>query len=55
MDITLIVIGVIALLMVVWIVGLIRKVGGCLIHLLLLVAGGLLIYALYTGMIEIPL
>jgi hypothetical protein len=55
MDVNLIIMGAIAVLIVIWVVGLIRKVGGCLIHLLLIAAGALLIYAIYTGEITIPL
>lgn len=51
---TFIIVGILAL-MVVWLFGLIRKIGGCLIHLLLLAAGALLVYAFYTGRIAIPL
>jgi hypothetical protein len=54
-DSTTIVIIVIAVLMVIWLVGLVRKIGGCLIHLALLGAGAVLIYAIYTGRIVVPL
>lgn len=50
---TLIIIGIL-ILMVFWLFGLIRKVGGCLVHLLLLAAGVLLIYAVYSGRIPMP-
>ncbi len=55
MDITnLVIIGITALI-VIWLVGLVRRIGGCLIHLALLAAAALLVYALYTGSITLPL
>lgn len=45
---SLIIIGILVL-MAVWLVGLVRKIGGCLIHLFLIAAGALLVYAIYTG------
>ena len=38
-----------------WLLGLVRKIGGCLIHLLLLGAGALLLYSLYTGQLTLPM
>ncbi|MBA3532864.1 MAG: hypothetical protein H0T73_13140 [Ardenticatenales bacterium] len=55
MDVNLIIMGAIAVLLIVWIFGLIRKIGGCLIHLLLIAAGAILIFAIYTGRLTIPL
>lgn len=46
---------VVGILMLVWLVGLLKRIGGCLIHLALLAAGALLIYAIYTGSITLPL
>ena len=50
---TLLMVGI-AVLIVIWLVGLVRKIGGCLINLLLLGAAGLALYGLYTGQFQLP-
>ena len=40
---------IIVVLLVIWVIGLVLKVGGALIHLLLLVAGIIFIVQLMTG------
>lgn len=50
---TLLIVGILVL-MAIWLIGLVRKIGGCLIHGLLLAAGALAIYALYTGRLTLP-
>lgn len=40
---------VIVVILIIWLLGLVLKIGGGLIHLLLLVAGVILIFQLVTG------
>jgi hypothetical protein len=51
MDMGNVIVIVVAALVVLWIIGLVRKVTGWLIHSLLLIALLLLAYAVFTGRI----
>jgi hypothetical protein len=50
---TLLVVGI-GILVVIWLFGLVRRIGGCLINLILLAAAGLALYGIATGMITLP-
>lgn len=50
---TLLMVGI-GILIVIWLFGLVRRIGGCLINLLLLAAAGLALYGISTGQIQLP-
>ena len=50
---TLLVVGI-GILVVIWLLGLVRRIGGCLINVVLLAAAGLALYGISTGMITLP-
>lgn len=50
---TLLMVGI-GILVVIWLFGLVRRIGGCLINLVLLAAAGLAIYGIATGQFVLP-
>jgi hypothetical protein len=50
---TLLMVGI-GILVVIWLFGLVRRIGGCLINLVLLAAAGLALYGIATGQILLP-
>lgn len=50
---TLLMVGI-GILVVIWLFGLVRRIGGCLINLVLLAAAGLALYGIATGQFVLP-
>lgn len=50
---TMLMVGI-GILIVIWLFGLVRRIGGCLINLVLLAAAGLALYGIATGQIPLP-
>lgn len=50
---TLLMVGI-GILVVIWLFGLVRRIGGCLINLVLLAAAGLALYGIASGQIVLP-
>jgi hypothetical protein len=50
---TLLMVGI-GILVVIWLFGLVRRIGGCLINVLLLAAAALALYGIATGQLVLP-